>query len=415
MCFFQRSSFPNAIAHIDCNAFFASVEQAYNPALLGKPLLVAGMGGSCVITASYEARKLNIGTGMPVWEAKKLCPQAIVIPGNFRHYLLFHQKFLQIVGEFTPEIEAASIDECYIDLKGLRRLYRKPYAAICRDIQSAVKNRLGIGVSIGLSTSKVLAKVASNYKKPNGLTVVSGKDIEKFLKIISIDKIKGLGTNSRSLLAKQGIRTTMEFVTAPQERIKKLLGKPGLEMQLELRGFSVRPVITEIALPKSLARTRSFSLTTDKKLIYQELLKNLALAFWHLRKRKLKTRQLTLMLRTREYKVYGAEIRLPEDLNCEGAIMKLVREAFERLYRPGTEYRSSGVISTGLRLEEYIPPKLFPNELETSAQISLFDNIDRLNAKFGDAAIVLGSTISRQPVRGDTLTKLNLPYLGQTY
>ncbi len=414
MCFFQRTSFPTAIAHIDCNAFFASVEEAYTPAYRGKPLLVAGMGASCVITANYAARKFNIGTGTPVWEARKICPQAIIVPANFRRYMLFHQNFLKIIAEFTPDIEAASIDECYIDLKGLRRLYRKSYAAICGDIQAAIKSRLGIGVSIGLSTSKVLAKVASNYKKPNGLTVVSGKDIEKFLRIIPIEKIKGLGTNSRALLAKQGIDTTMKFVTAPPDQIKKLLGKPGLEMQLELRGFSVRPVNTETPLPKSLARTRSFTVTSDRQIIYQELLKNLALAFWHLRKRKLKTNLLTLMLRTRDYKTYGEEIRLPEDLNCEGAIVGAVKQGFERLYRSGWQYRSSGIITTGLRPEDMIPPKLFPNELETDQQLSLFEKIDRINDKYGAETIALagGKKISGGPAGPE---KLNLPFLGTAH
>jgi DNA polymerase-4/DNA polymerase V len=412
MCFFQRTSFPTAIAHIDCNAFFASVEEAYNPSYRGKPLLVAGMGASCVITASYAARKYHISTGTPVWEARKICPEAIVVPADFRKYLLYHQNFLKIIGEFTPDIEAASIDECYIDLKGLRRLYRKPYAAICQDIQAAIKSRLGIGVSIGLSTSKVLAKVASNYKKPNGLTVVSGKDIEKFLRLIPIDKIKGLGTNSRALLAKQGINTTMEFVLAPPDRIQKLLGKPGVEMQLELRGFSVRPVVTESALPKSLARTRSFTVTRDRSAIYRELLKNLALAFWHLRKSKLKTSHVTLMLRTRDYKTYGEEIRLPEDLNCEGAIVGAVKKAFEKLYQPGWEYRSSGIITTSLRHEDNIPLKLFPNELETDKQLSLFEKIDRINDKYGALSISMaGAVIS--PPDPDRLEKLNLPFLGR--
>lgn len=413
MCFFQRTSYPNAIAHIDCNAFFASVEQAYNPALLGKPVLVAGMGGSCVITASYEARKYNIGTGTPVWEARKICPQAIIIPGNFRRYLMFHQKFLQIIAEFTPDIEVASIDECYIDLKGLRRLYRQPYSQICFNIKETIKKRLGITVSIGLSTSKVLAKIASNYKKPDGLTVVSGKEIEAFLQAIPINKVKGLGVNSRALLHKKGIDTTMQFVLANPEQIKKLLGKPGVEMQMELRGYSVRPLVTAPALPKSLARTRSFPLTADPTAIHRELIKNLSLAFWHLRRKKLKTSQLTVMLRTQNYKTYGVEIKLPEELNSETAIIKQVNKAFQQLWRSDTQYRSSGIITSSLSYEPAIPPRLFPNELESPGQVSLFEKIDQLNDRFGSDAVILGSTITKT-AHGDILTKLDLPYLGCT-
>ncbi len=414
MCFFQRTSFPNAIGHIDCNAFFASVEQAYNPKLKGKPVLVVGMGGSCVITASYEARKYNISIGTPIWEAKKICPQAIVIPGDFRHYMIFHQKFLEIIREFTPDVEAASIDECYIDLKGLRRLHRKSYPQICFDMKETIKKKLGISVSIGLSTSKMLAKTASNYKKPDGLTVVRGKDIEKFLKIIPINKIKGIGHNTRALLHKQGINTTMQFVTAPPDKIKKLLGKLGNEMQLELRGHSMRPINTEHPLPKSLARTRSFTLTSNKDIIHQELIKNLSLAFWHLRKKKLKTKNVTIMLRTKDYKVYGEEIKVPEDLNCDLSIVKEINQAFERLYRPNSPYRSSGIITSKLSHEDHIPPTLFPNELETTGQISLFEKIDQINEKYGTSTVGLGTTFKGQ-AKKDIFSKLDMPFLGEAF
>lgn len=413
MRFFQRTSYPNAIAHIDCNAFFASVEQAYNPALRGKPVLVAGMGGSCVITASYEARKYNIGTGIPVWEARKICPQAVIVRGNFRRYLMFHQKFLEIIGEFTPDIEAASIDECYIDLKGLRRLYRLSYADICFKIKETIKRQLGITVSIGLSTSKVLAKIASNHKKPDGLTVVNGKEIEAFLQSIPINKVKGLGVNSRALLHKKGIDTTMQFVLASPELIKKLLGKPGTEMQMELRGYSVRPLITTPLIPKSLSRTRSFPVTSDQETIHTELIKNLSLAFWHLRKKKLKTHHIIVMLRGQNYKTYGIEIKLPEELNSETAIIKQINSAFRRLIQPGLKYRSSGIITTSLIYEPEIVPRLFPNELESPTQISLFEKIDLLNNKFGSNSVILGSTITKTP-HSDILTKLDLPYLGVT-
>ena len=407
----NRLSYPTAIAHLDCNAFFASVEQAYNPELKGKPVLVTGMGGSCVITASYEARKYNIHLGTTVWEAKKACPEAIIVQGDFKHYLLYNRNLLEIIREYSPDVEEASIDECYIDLKGLRRLYRKPYAAICQDIKDTIKKRLGITVSIGLSTTKVLAKTASNFKKPDGLTVVTGKDIEKFLAQVELGNIKGIGRNTLALLNKQGIHTPLQFINTHPERIKKLLGKIGWEMQEELKGHSVRPVSTEISLPKSLSRTRSFRVNSDKKFIYQETLKNLSLVFWHLRKKKLKTDFITLMLRGKDYKIYGEEIKIPEQINSEIGILQAVKAAFNRLYQPGWEYRSSGVISTSLTFEDYIPPKLFPNELESKEQISLFSKIDQINQKYGPYSIALGPVVQYKNTKTD-LSKLYLPYVG---
>jgi nucleotidyltransferase/DNA polymerase involved in DNA repair len=407
----NRISYPTAIAHIDCNAFFASVEQAYDPTLKGKPVLVAGIGGGCVITASYEARKYNIHIGTTVWEAKKICPEAIVVHGNFKRYLLYNRNLIEIIRSFTPDVEEASIDECYIDLKGLRRLYKKPYEAICLDIKETIKKRLGITVSIGLSNSKVLAKTASNFKKPDGLTVVTAKDIEKFLAQRELSDIKGFGHNTRALLHKQGIHTPLDFIKQTPEFIKSFLGKIGWEMYMELQGHSVRPVKTESALPKSLARTRSFQVTTDKEFIYQEILKNLSMAFWHLRKKKLKTNYLTLMLRGKDYKTYGEEIKLPEELNSEIAILQLFRNAFNRLYQPGWLYRSSGVITTVLEHEDYIPPRLFPKELETNQQISLFSQIDRINQKYGPYSIAIAPTVHYRNSSSD-LSKLYLPFIG---
>lgn len=166
MCFFQRTSFPTAIAHIDCNAFFASVEQVYRPELRDKPIAVSGMGGSCVITASYQARKCGIGTGLPVWEARKLCPQLIIIPADFRHYLHFHQKFLQIVATFSPAIEAASIDECYLDLKGLRRLHRCSYEQICLGSRRASKHSWALRYPSGYHPPKPFPKSPATIASP---------------------------------------------------------------------------------------------------------------------------------------------------------------------------------------------------------------------------------------------------------
>lgn len=407
----NRISYPAAVAHVDCNAFFASVEQAYNPSLKGKPILVAGLGGGCVITASYEARKYDIHIGTTIWEAKKVCPEAIVVPSNFKRYLLYNRNLIEILREFTPDVEEASIDECYLDLKGLRKLYRKPYSEICQDIKETIKSRLGISVSVGLSTSKALAKTASNFKKPDAVTVVGAKDIEKFLAQVRLKDIKGIGHNTLALLNKKGINTPLEFTSTDPKLIQQWLGKSGAQLQAELLGQYVRKVKTEISIPKSLARTRSFKVTQNKEFIYEEILKNLSMAFWHLRKQKLKTSFITLMLRDKDYRTYGQEIRLPEELNSEIVILSRFRQAFELLYQPGILYRSSGVITTALEYEPAIPPQLFPKELETNGQISLFARIDQINQKFGPYSIALGPT-ARYKTNSSDLSKLYLPFIG---
>ncbi|MCC6643285.1 DNA polymerase IV [Candidatus Peregrinibacteria bacterium] len=407
----NRISYPTAIAHIDCNAFFASVEQAYNPTLQGKPVLVTGMGGGCVIASSYEAKKYGIGIGASIWETKKAHPEIVIVPGNFRRYLIYQRNFLEIIRQFTPDVEVASIDECYVDLKGLRRLYHKPYREICQDIKETIKKRLGITVSIGLSTTKMLAKTASNFRKPDGLTVIGGKDVEQFLAQVDLNQIKGFGSNTRALLKKHGIHTPLEFIKSSPQKIQKLLGKAGLEMQMELSGYSARSVRTAEALPKSLARTRSFHVTTNQDFIYQQILTNLSMAFWHLRRKKLKTTYITLMLRDQNYRTYGQEIKLPEELNSEIAIVKLVKNAFDQLFQPNLPYRSSGIITSGFSHEDFLNPKLFPNELETDQQISLFHHLDQITDKYGLKTITLATTMKNFS-ETDPISRLYLPYIG---
>ncbi len=410
---FGRKSFTTAFAHIDCNAFFASVEQAYNPALKGKPVLVGGLGGGCVITASYEARKYGIKLGTPVFEARRTLPQAIIVPCNFGRYAIYHQKLLGIIGKYGPTIEAASIDECYLELKGLRRLHRKPYADICYDIKEDIKRSLGITVSIGVSVTKTLAKMGSNFKKPDAITVISGKDIENFLNQVKLSDVHGIGHNTHALLNKFGIHTALNFTNAPESQIQRLLGKVGYELQKELQGEAIYAVVTDPAPPKNLARTRSFKVTKDRDFIYHELMKNIELAFFELRRQQLKTQCVGLMLRTDNYKVHTYEIPIGEYINCPTAITYRIKEGYEKLFNPNLKYRSSGFITTKLQREAILPPTLFDSEIETSQTISLFEQIDRINHKYGHQTVALASA-SKVGKPKLQLTNLQTPFLGET-
>ncbi len=411
MCVFQRISFPSAIAHIDCNAYFASVEQAYNPQLKGQPVMVLGMGGGCVITASYEARKYGVSTGMTIKEAKQLCPHGVFVEGDFKKYLLYHQRFLEILSTFTPTIESSSIDEAFIDLKGLRRLYRQPYQEICLKIKETIKQQLGITVSIGLSTSKILAKMASDFKKPDALTVVTGKDIKHFLEQQELSDIPGVGRNTHSLFTKFNIQTPLQLALADSRLLQKISGKNGLELQQELKGNSVKPVNPLVAPPKSLSRTRSFRLTHNPQIIYAELLKNLELAFWQLRSQKVKTTLVIIMLRDEHYHVHGQEIPLEEAINCQSSIHFRVKQAFQRLYRPDLQYRSSGIITTKLIPEERIMPTLFGQELDSPQTVSLFSQIDKINHKYGRQTICFAAA-KRAPIQRRQIDNLQNAFIG---
>ncbi|MBI4372683.1 MAG: DNA polymerase IV, partial [Candidatus Omnitrophica bacterium] len=238
------SSFPNAIVHMDCNAFFASVEQALKPELRGKPV-VTGKERGIVACASYEAKARGVRRPMRLWDARKICPELISLPSDYEAYSLFSKRMFHILRRFTPAVEEYSIDEGFAELAGLRRMYRTGYPEIAFQMKQAVQKELGITVSVGLSASKTLAKLASAEQKPDGFTVVRANELHHFLKKIPLERVCGFGPNTVALLEKQGLKTVWDYVSRPEAWAKKLLGKIGIELWHELRGEWVYPLVTE--------------------------------------------------------------------------------------------------------------------------------------------------------------------------
>ena len=408
-----KRSFPQAICHLDCNSFFASVEMAYNPKIKDKPVLVGGIGGGCVITANYLARDRGVYTGMPVFQAKKLCPDGVFLHGDFRRYHIYNRKILSILKTFTPDIEELSIDEFYFDLTGLRRIYHCSYEEICERIKNKIHSDLGITVSIGLSINKTWSKVGSNYKKPNAVTTISAKDIEDFQQKIPLKAINGIGSNTSRLLEKFNIRTIPDLISKPPSFIEKILGKPGLELYQELQGDYIKILNFENAAPKSLSRTRSFKCSQDKNYIYSQIIKNLSIAFWELRRYQLKTKQLYLMLRLKNFKVLNYEITLDQPTNHDNILLKKIKETFDKVYSKNEIYRSTGIITTKLIPEENVQFNLFTDFETEKTQQTLFDSLDKINNKYGRQTLTFASATNNNSPRL-TLENLSIPYLGET-
>lgn len=181
----MMSDWPNAIAHIDADCFFASCELTRRPELIGTPVCILSSQDACIVAKTYDAKAIGIKTGMPVWEAKKLMPHATYIPADFRYYGLLSEKMFSILRRFSPDIEAYSIDEAFLDMNGLRSLWRKGFREIAHDIRRSVHEEVGITVSVGVSVTRTLAKMASEYNKPNGVTIVAGRVVDQFLERVS--------------------------------------------------------------------------------------------------------------------------------------------------------------------------------------------------------------------------------------
>ncbi|MDW8120683.1 MAG: DNA polymerase IV, partial [Armatimonadota bacterium] len=257
-------SWPKAIVHIDADAFFAACEQAIHPELRGKPV-VTGKERGIVAAASYEAKAKGITRGIRLFEVKKICPEAIILPSDYETYSLFSIRMFAILRRFSPDVEEYSIDEAFVDLTGLRRLYQGSYGKIAQQIQETIEKELGITVSIGVSVTKVLAKVASQTRKPRGLTVIPGTDIHLFLKDLPIEEVWGIGPNTAALLQKFGIRTALDFARSSEAFVKKYFSKPYQEVWHELNGRSVYPVVPETKNDyQSISKTKTFTPPTDQ-------------------------------------------------------------------------------------------------------------------------------------------------------
>ncbi|MCX7793471.1 MAG: DNA polymerase IV [Thermodesulfovibrionales bacterium] len=387
-------SWPKAILHVDADAFFASCEQALNPALRGKPV-VTGLERGIVAAASYEAKARGIKRGMRIGEVKRICPDAIILPSDYETYSLMSVRLFEILRRFSPVVEEYSIDEAFADLTGLRRIYHSSYEEIGRKIQETVHRDLGITVSIGISLTKVLAKIASKHKKPAGLTAIPGREIHLYLKNLPVSEVWGIGPNTSAYLEKLGIKTALEFARKDEAFIKKHLSKPFHEIWHELNGRSIYPVVSEKKESyKSISKARTFTPPSDdKEFVYAQLSRNLENACIKARRYNLAAKRIILFLRTQEFRDEAIELRLQRASAYPAEILPLLREGFERLYKPHVLYRQTGVILSELQEQMPLQPALFEEPLMIEKMERLYSIVDQLSKRFGKHVIIHGSSL----------------------
>ncbi len=387
-------TWPKAILHVDADAFFASCEQAVNPQLKGKPV-VTGLERGIVAAASYEAKARGIKRGMRIGEVKGLCPDAVILPSDYETYSLFSVRLFEILRRFSPLVEEYSIDEAFVDITGLRRLYHSSYEEIGKKIQEAVHKELGITVSIGISLTKVLAKIASGLRKPAGLTAIPGREIHLYLKDLPVSEIWGIGPNTSAYLEKLGIKTALQFARMDEAFIKEHLSKPFQEIWHELNGRSVYPVVMQKKdTCKSISRARTFTPPSDDKdFIYAQLSKNLENACMKARRYRLSAGRIIIFLRTQDFRDEGIGLSLKRPSAYPAEILPLLKEGFERLYREGVLYRQTGVILCELQDERPMQPTLFEEPLKIERMEKLYGILDRLSERFGKYKIMHGSSL----------------------
>lgn len=225
------------ILHIDMDAFFASVEQRDRPDLKNRPVIVSGQSRRSVVsTASYEARKFGIRSAMPVFMAKKLCPDLVIVPGNMKKYKNDSEKIMVILSKFSPYVEQASIDEAYVDLQGMNRLFGSA-RQIAMEIKKHIYAQLSLTCSIGIAPVKFLAKIASDMKKPDGLTIIEKDQVIPFINSLPIHKIPGVGKQAMQQMEQLKIKTLGDIRPCPLSILTAKLGKAGARLLELSNGF----------------------------------------------------------------------------------------------------------------------------------------------------------------------------------
>lgn len=378
------------IALVDCNNFFASCEQLKNPELLGKPVCVLSNNDGCVIARSAEAKKLGIKMGLPHFMASKQFPQAVYLSSDFAFYHDISIRIRTLLMNYSPSVEVYSIDEAFLDLTGIDKIFGLSYEDLIIKIQKDIRDNVGINTSVGLANSKILAKSATEIAKHGDFTFrISDKNLKEVLRNIPIEDIWGVGRNISAALKKYGIFKALDVLKYDDDFYKKLLGKRGLELRHELMGESVISVL-EAEKPKSIQKTRSFpKFTSDKEIIKMYLYEHLHSACAKMRRNNLAAMTICVMLRTKDFRVFVERKELVKPEYSEFSLHKVVDELFNKMYNPQIIYRSAGIFTANM-----VDTTIKQMYLFTSAQDIKAEKIaqiwDKIDAKFGKDIFSVG-------------------------
>lgn len=380
------------IALVDCDSFFVSCEQVVNPELKNKPVCVLSNRDGCVVARSREAKKLGIKMGLPYFMAKQDFPQAIYVSGHHDLYSEISEKVMAVLKEISPTVDVYSIDEAFVDLTGLERLYKMNSIELAKFIKREIKEKVDIPVSIGVSTSKTLAKLASDKAKNEleGVYCINQGNLEAELKQTPIEDIWGIGRNLTLTMRKNGILNAYELVQKSDSFLDKLIGIKGIEMKHELLGEVVSPVTNYVKPPKSIQKTSALAkFSSDKTYLKNSINYHIHSACSKMRKMDAKTLEIGVLLRTKDYRVFVKKEILNKALDFELEISKVIFKLFDEIYDENLVYRSTGVFFEKLVYNEAQQIFLFDEEVDERKE-KLSKCFDKLEAKFGKNIVQTG-------------------------
>ena len=298
--------------HVDMDAFYASIEQRDFPALRGRPVIVGGGLRGVVSAASYEARRFGVHSAMPLWQARRLCPQAVVQPVRMAHYVEVSRCVQAVLQRFSPRVEQASVDEAYLDATGLERLFG-PVESMARAIKQAVFEATdGLTCSVGLAPVKFLAKIASDRNKPDGLTVFFPEAVDAFLLTLPVSDIPGVGASFLEKLRTLGIRTCGDVQQRPYTFWERRFGKAGVVLYQRAQGIDPREV-EPVTPPKSESAENTFDVDTlDRGVLRGWLFRQADRVGRSLRRQNLRGRVVTLKVKYADFNRVSRQLSLAE-------------------------------------------------------------------------------------------------------
>lgn len=317
--------------HVDMDAFYASIEQHDFPALQGCPVIVGGGQRGVVSAASYEARRFGVHSAMPLWQARRLCPQAVVQPVRMARYVEVSRRVQAVLQQFSPRVEQASVDEAYLDATGLERLFG-PVDALARAVKQAVfETTGGLTCSVGLAPVKFLAKIASDRNKPDGLTILFPEKVEAFLQTLPVNDIPGVGRTFLEKLQALGIRTCGDVRQRSQTFWERRFGKAGVVLWQRAQGVDPRQV-EPLTAPKSESAENTFDEDTlDREVLRRWLFRQADRVGRSLRRQKLCGRVVTLKVKYADFRRVSRQLSLPEPTCATQTIYEAAYDLLEAL------------------------------------------------------------------------------------
>ncbi|KMM37908.1 DNA polymerase IV [Alkalihalobacillus macyae] len=386
------------IFHVDMNSFYASVEAAHNPDLRGKPLAIAGNveeRRGIVVTSSYEARKKGVKTTMPVWQAKKHCPELLVMPPNFPLYRQTSLQIFELLESYTPLVQPVSIDEGYLDLTD--DCGDKSPVVIAEEIQKRIHDEIGIPCSIGIAPNKFLAKMASDMKKPLGITILRKREIDKLLWPLDVGEMHGVGKKTKEKLQELKITTIHDLAHANPVQLEMKLGINGKRLHDRANGNDNRPVDPDaIDDFKSVGNSTTFPEDLVDHHRINTALTNLADSVAkRMAKKNVLSFNIQLTIRYNDRTTVTRSRKLQNPISQSGDILEAAQHLFEKNWS-GQPIRLLGITGQSLidRNEATVQLDLFSFEADTK-RADLQNTIGSIRAKYGESSLLKGNQLGK--------------------